>query len=174
MIKPSRMESRGKICSGSGVREESARALLIIFHSQSGNTERLAEALEEGALRVESVSVRKLRAADVRSEDLAHCSAVIVCSPEYFGYMAGAIKDVFDRTYEEIREHMTGKSYAVVIAAGNDGTGALNSIERIIKGWKLKRVQEPVICRGPVLESVLDSCRTMGQTLAAGIDLGIY
>jgi flavorubredoxin len=151
-----------------------ARVLLIIFHSQSGNAEHLADALEEGALRVQSVSVRKLRAAHVCCEDLTQCSAVIICSPEYFGYMAGAIKDVFDRTYEEIREHMTGKSYALVIAAGNDGTGALNSIERIIKGWRLKRVQDAVICKGTVSESALESCRTLGQTLAAGIDLGIY
>ncbi len=148
--------------------------MLIIFHSQSGNTERLSAAVEEGALRVESVRVRRLRASQVCCEDLAQCRTVVICSPEYFGYMAGAMKDLFDRTYEEIRERMSGKSYAVVIAAGNDGAGALNSIERIVKGWRLKRVQEPVICLGPVSESAVENCRTMGQTLAAGIDLGIY
>jgi hypothetical protein len=69
---------------------------------------------------------------------------------------------------------MAGKSYAVVVSAGNDGTGALTSIERIVTGWKLKRVQEPAICQGAVSEPALERCRTIGQTLAAGMDLGIY
>ncbi len=88
--------------------------------------------------------------------------------------MAGAIKDLFDRTYEPVREHLAGKSYAVVISAGNDGTGALTSIERIIAGYKLKKVQEPIISRGALTGTTLEKCVSLGQTLAAGIDLGIY
>jgi flavorubredoxin len=88
--------------------------------------------------------------------------------------MAGAVKDLFDRTYEEVRENMMGKSYSVVICAGNDGTGALKSIERIVAGWILKKVQEPVFCRGPVTEEALSKCKELGHTLAAGIAFGIY
>jgi len=88
--------------------------------------------------------------------------------------MAGAVKDLFDRTYEKVREKMVGKSYALVICAGNDGTGALNSIERIVTGYKLRRVQDPIISRGTVSAPVLEECLDLGQTLAAGLDLGIY
>ncbi|MBI4965526.1 MAG: NAD(P)H-dependent oxidoreductase [Desulfomonile tiedjei] len=152
----------------------SHKELLIVYHSQSGNTERLAEAVEQGALKVEGVGVRRIKAAAVTAEQLLDCRALVVCSPEYFGYMAGAIKDFFDRTYEQTREQVVGKSYAVVISAGNDGAGALNSIERIILGYRLRRVQEPVICRGPITEDMLENCRNLGQTLAAGIALGIF
>lgn len=148
--------------------------LLIVYHTQSGNTEMLAKAVEQGSLRVEGVCVQRMKAGLVSAEDLKSCRALVICSPEYFGYMAGAIKDLFDRTYEQVREHVIGKSYCVVICAGNDGTGALNSIERIIAGYRLKRIQEPVICRGQLTESDLDSCRELGQTIAAGLELGIY
>jgi multimeric flavodoxin WrbA len=148
--------------------------LLIVYHSQSGNTEFLSRAVEEGARHVPGIEVRRLSAAITTADDLTACRAVIICSPEYFGYMAGAVKDLFDRTYEHVREHTAGKSYAVVISAGNDGAGALDSIVRIMKGYGMKMVQEPVISRGPVTESALGNCRTLGQTLAAGIDLGIY
>jgi hypothetical protein len=67
-----------------------------------------------------------------------------------------------------------GKSYAVVICAGNDGTGALNSIERIVKGFKLRQVQAPIISRGPVSDEMIERCLNLGQTLAAGLELGIY
>jgi multimeric flavodoxin WrbA len=148
--------------------------LLIVFHSQSGNTELLACAVEEGALSVEPVNVRRLSATRVNAEDLRMCRALVICSPEYFGYMAGAVKDLFDRTYEELKEIAVGKPYAVVISAGNDGTGALSSIERIVRGYRFRKVQESIICRGEVVSSSLVLCRELGKTLAAGLDLGIY
>jgi multimeric flavodoxin WrbA len=150
------------------------KIMLIVYHSQSGNTARLASAVEEGASRILSISVSKLPAGHVSSELLVSCRVLVLCSPEYFGYMAGAMKDLFDRTYEVAREHTAGKSYAVVISAGNDGTGALAAIERILLGYRMKRVQEPIIQRGEVVEAGLEKCRSLGETLAAGMDLGIY
>jgi multimeric flavodoxin WrbA len=148
--------------------------LLIVYHSQSGATEQLASAVEEGALKIPSVKVVRLRAASATASQVQGCRALVVCSPEYFGYMAGAMKDLFDRTYEAVREHTTGKPYSAVICAGNDGSGALNSIERIIAGYRMKKVQEPLVHRGPVTALILDRCRELGETLAAGIELGIY
>ena len=88
--------------------------------------------------------------------------------------MAGAVKDLFDRTYEQVRTRIRGKPYAMLICAGNDGTGALASIERILKGCGVRLVQEPLISRGPVTREMIDKCLELGETLAAGIELGIY
>lgn len=148
--------------------------LLVVYHSQSGSTERLAEAVEQGALRTETVTVIRKNAKDTSSKDLLECTCVVLCSPEYFGYMAGALKDLFDRTYEDLVDRMIGTSYAVVVSAGNDGTGALTSVERIVAGLKLRKVQEPLIIRGIPSDSDEETCRTLGETLAAGVDLGIY
>jgi multimeric flavodoxin WrbA len=150
------------------------KMLLIAYHSQSGNTERLAAAVEEGALRSGRVRVVRVRAGEVTEQLMLQCTAVVVCSPEYFGYMAGAVKDLFDRTYEAVRDDMKGKSCAVVISAGNDGTGALTSIQRIVKGYGLKQVQEPIVAKGAISDAVIEQCRTLGETLAEGLDLGIY
>jgi multimeric flavodoxin WrbA len=148
--------------------------LLIVYHTQSGNTKQLAEAVEEGARRVPQAKVSRLLAARVDSSMLRQCSVLVICSPEYFGYMAGAVKDFFDRTYERTREFTIGKPYVVVISAGNDGTGALTSIERMVAGYRMRKVQEPIIHRGKITQDALVRCRELGQTLAAGIDLGIY
>lgn len=148
--------------------------LLVIYHSQSGNTERLAQAVADGARTVRGVVVRLARAADVGVDDLRRARSLVVCSPEYFGYMAGAVKDLFDRTYEQVRHEMVGRSYTVVVSAGNDGTGALTSIERIVAGYKLRKVQEPIVVRGEVSGEDLARCTELGCTLAAGLELGIY
>jgi multimeric flavodoxin WrbA len=150
------------------------RVLLIVYHSQSGNTDQLAAAVEAGALRAGGIEVRRLQATTVTCEDLRTCRCLVICSPEYFGYMAGAVKDLFDRTYEKVREQMVGKSYALVISAGNDGTVALTSIERIVAGYKLRKVQDPIVARGSISGPLLEKCKNLGETLAAGIDLGIY
>lgn len=148
--------------------------LLIVYHSMSGTTDRLSKAIEDGALKVHGVKIIRKQAFSVTVEDLVQSRTIVICSPEYFGYMAGAIKDLFDRTYEAVREKMFGKSYSILICAGNDGTGALSSIERIIAGFKMKRVQEPIINRGKISQEILAKCSELGQTLAAGMDLGIY
>jgi flavodoxin len=151
-----------------------ARSLLIVYHSQSGNAESLSKAVEAGAIRVAGVTVTRKRASATIADDLISYRCLVICSPEYFGYMAGAVKDLFDRCYEDVREHMLGKSFAVVVSAGNDGTGALTSIERIIAGFRMKKAQEPIICRGQITSEHRSLCEQLGETLAAGIDLGIY
>ncbi len=148
--------------------------LLVVYHTQTGNTERLATAVEEGAHKLVGIDIRKIPAFEVTALNFRECQVLVICSPEYFGYMAGGIKDLFDRTYEEIREFTIGKPYAVVISAGNDGTGALTNIERIAAGYRFRKIQEPIIARGPISASILEKCRELGATVAAGIDLGIY
>jgi multimeric flavodoxin WrbA len=152
----------------------SDHTLLIVYHSQSGTTEQLARAIEEGACKVAGVDVVRKVAASVDARQLEDCRVLVVCSPEYFGYMAGAIKDFFDRTYETTHDRTIGKPYTAVICAGNDGSGALNSIERIILGYRMRKVQEPLVHRGSINADIIDRCRELGEALAAGIELGIY
>lgn len=150
--------------------------ILVTFHSQSGNTRKMAEAVARGVSRVEMVRVVLKQAGDTKADDIRECHAVIICSPEYFGYMAGGIKDLFDRTYEDLREdvQVNKKPYAIVVSAGNDGTGAVNHIERICRGYGLKKVQHPIIAKGEITEEVLSRCVEMGETIAEGVRAGIF
>lgn len=150
--------------------------LLIVYHSQSGNTEKMAEAVAAGAREIEGVRVVLKQARETEEQDLLEADGVIFGSPEYFGYMAGSVKDLFDRTYEKLRgqPRIFRKPYAVFISAGNDGRGALSSIERICIGYQFKKVQEPIIARGLLTPEVLAQCRELGKTLAAGCEAGIF
>ena len=150
--------------------------ILVIYHSQSGNTKKMAEAAAAGASSVEGVTVSIKQAQEAGLEDLLACDGLAVGSPEYFGFMAGLIKDFFDRTYEPARgrKEVFKKPYVVFVSAGNDGRGAVRSIERIALGYPLKKVYEPLVVRGEVTEEALARCRELGQTIAAGCQLGIY
>ena len=150
--------------------------ILIIFHSQTGNTEKLARAVARGIEETEHARAILKRAVDAVAQDLRECSALVICSPEYFGYMAGAVKDFFDRTYEELKDDAKAhkKPYSVVISAGNDGSGALNHIERICRGYRLRKVQKPILCKGKVTEEMLAQCLELGSTIAEGVNAGIF
>ena len=150
--------------------------ILVTFHSQSGNTRRMAEAVAEGVAEIEGAAPVLKQAGDTVADDMRGCRAMVICSPEYFGYMAGAIKDLSDRTYEQLREDPATRKlpYAIVISAGNDGTGALTHIERILKGYRVKKVQHPIIAKGPVTGETLSLCVEMGRTIAEGVRAGIF
>jgi len=150
--------------------------ILVVYHSQGGHTRQMAQAVTDGARSIEGVTVTMKRAAEAVLEDLLGCDGLVIGSPEYFGYMAGQVKDFFDRTYETARgrPEIFKKPYTVFISAGNDGQGALTGIERICLGYPFKKVYEPVVAKGEIHREVLDACHEMGQTIAAGCEAGIY
>lgn len=150
--------------------------VLVTYHSQSGNTRKLAESVAEGVRDAPNSRARLKEAFNTHAGDIRECDAVVFCSPEYFGYMSGAIKDLFDRTYEELKDdpRSVRKPYCIVVSAGNDGSGAVRQIERLCKGYRFRKVQDPIICRAKVTGEILAKCRELGATLAEGISLGIF
>jgi multimeric flavodoxin WrbA len=78
--------------------------ILIIYHSQSGNARQMADAVVRGIDSVDNVTAILKPAQLATLEDLLSCSGLAIGSPEYFGYMAGQVKDFFDRTYYPARK----------------------------------------------------------------------
>jgi len=134
----------------------------------------MAHRLARGAAKEKNVTIILKKAADANLDDLLNCNGLAIGSPEYFGTMAGMIKDFFDRTYEAAQEKTIGLPYIVFVCAGNDGRGALSQIERIAAGYKWEKVQEHMRVVGPPTEKDLVGLEELGHTLAAGVDLGIF
>ena len=121
---------------------------------------------------MEAVETRMLKANDAGPEDLLWADAMAIGTPENFGYMSGMIKDFLERTFYEVEGKLNPLPYALFICAGDDGSGAVRSIERIANGYPFKKVQEPIICQGD-LEASKAKCKDLGLMLAAGIEMGI-
>ncbi|THF66139.1 flavodoxin [Pseudothauera nasutitermitis] len=150
------------------------RRLLLVYHTQSGNTGRLAKGVAEGARRVAEVDTAVLRAFDAGVDDLLACDGLLLGTPENFGYMSGALKDFFDRTYYPCENRLTGLPYALFVSAGNDGRGAVREVGRIATGYGWKAAAEPLIVRGQPAEDDLRRCRELGEAMATGLALGIF
>jgi multimeric flavodoxin WrbA len=148
--------------------------ILIVYHSQTGNTKRMAEAVAEGAGGIEGTEVILKCAGETVMEDLVAADGIAFGTPENFGTMSGMMKDLFDRTFYPAQGKVFRKPYVVFVSAGNDGSGALNAVERIALGYQFRKVYAPVIAKGRITEEAIEKCRELGAVLAGGCGLGIY
>jgi len=150
--------------------------LLIVYHSQSGTTSRMADAVIEGARQAdfEGIEVRVRSPLEADADDLLWADGFILGTPENFGYMSGAMKYFLDRVYYPCEGKIVGCPWALFVRAGNDGSGAISSIRRILTGLAVREVQEPVLIAGDFDESRLDECRELGMTMAAGLEAGVF
>lgn len=123
---------------------------------------------------IEGVEVRFLLAHYAGVDDLLWAHAVVLGTPENFGYMSGAMKDFMDRTFYPVQGKIDGLPYAMFISAGNDGTGAVRAIRRIGNGYPLREVQEPIIVRGDPDAGALATCEELGMAMGAGLELGVF
>ena len=148
--------------------------LLIYAGHAGGRTHAMVDAVKQGVADAgEDVELRALPALEAGVDDLLWANGLLIGTPEHFGYMAGAIKDFFDRTFYPAQGRVDGLPYAIFVSAGNDGTGAVTSIERIALGYRWKPCAEPLILKGDLSDTDLRKCAELGQTLAAGLALGV-
>ncbi len=153
-----------------------SKCLLIVYHSQSGTTEQMLDAVLAGTRHpdVDDVEVVVTKALEVGAEAVKSAHAIILGTPENFGYMSGAMKYFFDRIYYDCLDHTQGLPYTMFIRAGNDGTGARASMERIITGLGWREVSDPVILVGDFTKHDLDQLKDLGMTLAMGLAVGVF
>ena len=152
------------------------RRLLIVAHTPSPNTQRLRDAVLEGARdrEIANVEARWIAPLEAGPDDVLAADAIILGTTENLGYMSGALKDFFDRSYYPCLEKTQGLPYAAYIRGRHDGAGTKRAIESITTGLRWRAVQEPMILRGDWDEAFVEQCRELGMAMAAGLDGGIF
>ncbi len=65
--------------------------VLVVYYSQTGNTQKMAELIAEG-LKKQGVEVKLKKVKDTSPDDFAAADGIIIGSPTYYGSMAGEIK----------------------------------------------------------------------------------
>lgn len=156
--------------------------LTIVWHSRTGAARAMAQAAHAAA----GGRARLVAAEAVTADDLLAARGYIFACPENLGTMSGAMKEMFDRCYYPLLGQVEGRPYATLIAAGSDGRGAQAQLDRIVTGWRLKRVAEPVIVNlaaqtpaailaaKAVPPTDLARCAELGAALAEGLALGVF
>ena len=158
------------------------QTLLIVWHSRTGASRAMAAA----AAAAGGAGVRMLEAAAADPADFLAAGGYLFVGPENLGSLSGAMKEMLDRCYYPLLGRIEGWPYASIIAAGSAGQGAQAQLDRIVTGWRLRRVADAMIVntaaqspeeiaapKQPAAQ-VLADCAALGEALAEGLRAGIF
>jgi multimeric flavodoxin WrbA len=149
------------------------KTLLIVFHTGGVKTAQMAEAVERGARSEEGVHVVVKRCAEAGPEDVLGADGLILGTPENFGYMSGMMKDFLERIFYACEGKVNGRPWALFVGAGQDGSGAVTSVERIVTGLRLKKACDPVVVVKELRPEQITALEELGAAMAAGLAAGI-
>ena len=160
--------------------------LLVVYHSMTGGAAQMACACAQAAAADNDVVVNLKAASQTSADDFLAAHGYIFATPEYLGSMSGIMKDCFDRSYYHVIERVQARPYAAMVCAGSDGQGAAKQIERIVTGWRLKAIAEPLIVNvgaqtpqtilapKALSDAQLAPCRQLGQLMASGLSMSVF
>ena len=150
--------------------------LLIVAHTPSPNTKRLADSVFNGSRNpaITGVEIVMKTPFETTIQDVLWANAILLGTTENLGYMSGALKDFFDRTYNAALGKTDGLPYAVYIRAGMDGTGTKRGIKSITTGLRWREVQPPRILKGDWRTEFLSEANDLGMSLSAGLEAGVF
>ena len=160
--------------SPSGAADPQPVAVLVTYHSVSGNTEKMAQAVAEGAKAVSGTSVVLKRVGEVIGDDLLSSDAVIVGSPVYGGNMSGEVKTFFDNWGRKFGlGTATGKMRNKVGAAFATGGGISGGKEVTMLTILVSMLsQQMIVIRGASATTGPDSPGIDAKEIAEARDLG--
>jgi flavorubredoxin len=137
--------------------------LVIIYGTGSHNTERMAQAIEEGA-RTEGVETIMKNVSSADKNELVDAHAIALGSPNYRDAMMPTVKKFLD---EMANLDLSGK---IGLAFGSYGWGleAIHAINKQLASYGVEMINDLAIKRMPG-EEELEICRRVGSSLACKI-----
>ncbi len=141
--------------------------ILVVYYSKGGNTRKMAELVAEGAggqgeHRVQLIPVQNLDSIDFLAAD-----GFALGSPDYFTYVAGQMKVLFDEALAS-KAQLKDKPFVAFLSHGGGG-GGIKSLETLAQAIGLKKVAESVVCKGAPEGKCAQDCRKLGQALAQAL-----
>ena len=101
--------------------------ILIAYHSRTGNTEKMAAAVREGAASVAGVEVVLRKTADVTADDIAKADGIVLGTPVEWGSLSAEAKGFLDRVGQVLGKagptYGEGRAAAVFCTAGSPSNG---------------------------------------------------
>ncbi|MEM3737015.1 MAG: flavodoxin domain-containing protein [Candidatus Bathyarchaeia archaeon] len=142
--------------------------LLVIYDSRTGNTEKLAQAIADGARRVPGVTVELKKAKEANIEEVTAADAYAFGSPSHFSIMSGEILTLLTNLYPQ-RHKIAGKPACVFTTGSGGQVTALENIEKIIGVFNPKFIKPGLAVEGSPKEPDKEQAIKLGEKLAKAL-----
>lgn len=156
--------------------------ILIFYHSNTGNTKKMASLISEGSASVPGMEVRTLNCEEAKSNDLIWCDGIALGSPTNLGSIAWRMKKWWDTVAVEKWLEVDGKFACAFSSSAGWGGGnetACNAMATVLinfgflyfgvtdyVGKGLTSHYGAVLSGEPRKEKEKEACRRMGRRLA--------
>jgi len=144
------------------------KKILIAYASRTGNTEKLAQAIADGAKKVEGVAVEMKRARDVKTGDAVSADGYAFGSHSAFEYMAGELKTLFEELYY-VRDRISGKPVLLFTTGMGGQVAALESMDKVAGVFNPRWVKPGVAVEDAPAEADKAKAVEMGKKLAEAV-----
>lgn len=139
--------------------------VLVVYSSRTGNTEKLAQALANGARKVPGIEVALKKANEVKPDDIAKADAYAFGSPSHFGIMSGEILTMFTNLYPH-RHVMAGKPACIFTTGSGSQVASLENIERVLGAFNPRWIKPGIAVEGKPMQKDIEQAEKLGQKLA--------
>lgn len=109
------------------------KKVLVVYHSRTGNTEKMAKIIAEG-LKEKALHVDLKKVEEVNIDSLPQYDGYIIGTPNYFGTMSAEIKKFIDESVKYYRK-IEGKLVAAFCSTGMIGGGGETACLDILKAF---------------------------------------
>ena len=137
--------------------------ILVLYYSRTGNTEKMAQAIAEGARNVDEIDVEL--SYHVEAEELSDFDAILIGAPTYHHDMPLDMKTLF----EEAAVRGTNLKNKVGSAFGSYGWSgeAPKLLLEIMKNkFEMQVIEPPLLAKDAPDEKMLDICRGLGKLVS--------
>jgi flavodoxin I len=150
-----RREGKGDCCN--------MAKLLILYDSQTGNTEKMAKAVTEGARSIAGADVDLKYYAD--SDELAQAAAIAFGAPTYHHEITLPIKQMLEEA-AKAGVKLEGKIGAAFGSYGWSGEAPEKVLEILKNKFGMKTIEPPIKVLYEPKQAQLDECRKLGVRIA--------
>jgi flavorubredoxin len=140
--------------------------ILIIYYSRTGNTEKMAQAVAEGAKTVQGIEVEL--AYHATPEMLKAYDAIIVGVPTYHHDMTIDIKMLFEEAAVKNID-LKGKIGAAFGSYGWSGEAPKLVLEILKNKFEMNVSEPPLLARYTPDSAMLEKCRELGRRIAENL-----
>jgi len=145
------------------------KKILVVYHTETGNTERMAELIVEGA-RQEGAQAEIMRVEECGLDDLDEAAGIVVGSPTYFSNVSWQVKKLIDESIKLYRRNrqLRGKVGGCFTSSGTmrDAKDCIKMLE-LAFGLHHRMDMVPSIIRvsGDDWETTAEKCRSYGAEI---------
>jgi len=139
--------------------------ILIAYHTKSGNTQKIANLIAEGAKTIPDVTVELKKADTINPTEAAEADAFAFGTPTYFSLMSGPLLTLLTELYF-VKDKLAGKPMLAFATGAGSQTQAIASIESVLKAFNPK-IQPSLAVGNEISETDMQQAKKTGATLAA-------